>query len=395
MKEQAFQLFLSNTPEPKKIAHLFSLENIDEVKIADSIIEELKNVFYSFIKSEPEYIKLFEHSNSIIQIAKKFGPFIRGIFKLPIDQAYIKRCFNVGYTHYKIELEPYAFTLGLWKITESIKRLNAWPLYSDNIIHLVNFLVNSALDACRQYEANVASQQYKILSRSILHDLSGPLNALEFRYENLLREFHQFGSTLDFSIKILQDAKNMVVVLDQKGKVSDAKSDILELHKLVDQIIELNLVKINEKKIQIKFESEQPSQVEIKSNRYKLTQVINNLLSNAINFTDLNGEIQIKLELSESDLILCISDTGVGIPPEDLNNIFNLESSISTLGTQGEKGSGYGLSIAKNFLDSLSYKVSVESMVKKDGAKNNHGTKFSILFPGEDIVSVANRIEEN
>ena len=389
MKDQAFQLFLSNTPKPDKIAHLFSLDNIDEVKIADDIIEEVKNIFYTFIKSEPEYLGLFEDSASIVQIAKKFAPFIHGIFKLPIDEAYIKRCFNVGYTHYRIKLEPYAFTLGLWKIAESIKQLNAWPGYSDNIIHLVNFLVNSALAACKQYEDGVAAQQHKILSRSILHDLSGPLNALEFRYENLLREFQQFGSSLDFSIKILQDAKNMVLVLDQKGKFPDAKSDVLELHNLVDQIIELCLVRINEKKIKIKFECPSISQVEIKTNSYKLTQIINNLLSNSIKFTDTAGEIHIVLDLSETDLILSIADTGVGIPAEVLKNLFSLESSVSTLGTQGEKGSGYGLPITKNFIDSLSYKISVESMVKDKDPEKKHGTKFTIVIPREDIVSVA------
>ena len=391
MRDQAFQLFLTNIPEPAKLEHLFSLKNLQEVHITDETIEKLKNVFYSFIKSEPDYLRLFKDSSSIVQVAKKFAPFLRGIFQLPIGQDYIERCFDVGFAHYKIKLEPYAFTLGLWKVAEYTKTLNTSPQYSDNIIHLVNFLVNSALYSCKQYEDSLTAHQHKILSRSILHDLSGPLNALEFRYENLLREFQQFGSSLDFSIQILQDAKNVVLALDQKGKVPDAKTDVLELHKLIEQIIELCLVKINEKKISVKFDCLGLSQVEVKTNSYKLTQIINNLLSNAIKFTDVEGQIHISLEMVNSNLSLSIADTGVGIPKDTLDSIFIIESSVSTLGTQGEKGSGYGLPITKNFLDNLSYQVSIESVVKGEAPDGKHGTKFSILIPGEDIVSIATR----
>lgn len=389
MKDQVLQIFLGNISKPAKLEHLFSLENIERVEIPETTLEEVKNIFYSFIKSEEEYLKLFQDSSAIVLIAKKFGPFIQGIFELPIDQAYLERCFNVGYAHHKIKLEPYGFTLGLWKIAEHLKKIDTLPTFADNIIHLVNFLVNSAYSSCKQYEDEKNAQQFKILLRSILHDLSGPLSALEFRYENLLREFELFGSSLDFSYKILEDAKNAVIALDQKGKLSEAKTDCLELNRLVEQIVDLNSVKIKEKDLSIKLSNKDISQIEIKTNSYKFTQAISNFLSNAIKFTEKYGEINIILEKIGSDLKISIADTGVGIAEDDMSSIFDIKLGAPTPGTEGEKGSGYGLPIAKKFLDILGYNFSIESIKKTSDSEKKHGTKISVVIPSEDIVSIS------
>lgn len=106
-----------------------------------------------------------------------------------------------------------------------------------------------------------------------------------------------------------------------------------------------------------------------------LMRICNNLVSNAIKFTPEGGSVTASLrDGRDGELVLAVSDTGIGIPSENIPELFNRYSKTSQSGTAGEKGTGLGLSIVRELVDAHSGTVAVESEV-------GQGTTFRVLLP--------------
>ncbi|MEW6652970.1 MAG: PAS domain-containing sensor histidine kinase [Bacteroidota bacterium] len=102
--------------------------------------------------------------------------------------------------------------------------------------------------------------------------------------------------------------------------------------------------------------------------------VVRNLVSNAIKFTRENGSIILKVSQTEKDLLVSVTDNGIGIPKEDLPKLFQIESHFVRRGTRDESGSGLGLTLCKEFVERHKGKLWVESI-------ENSGSTFSFSIP--------------
>lgn len=112
----------------------------------------------------------------------------------------------------------------------------------------------------------------------------------------------------------------------------------------------------------------------INSNKNICGNIIENLLSNAIKFTENGKNILIELYQNEKNIILQISDEGLGIPKEEQHLVFQKFAKLSTKPTEGEGSTGLGLAIVKQMVDKIDAKISFESIQHK-------GTKFLVEFP--------------
>lgn len=106
----------------------------------------------------------------------------------------------------------------------------------------------------------------------------------------------------------------------------------------------------------------------------RLGEVITNLLSNAINYTNPGGKVEIFINVSPAEVQTTISDTGVGIPKEAIPHLFNKFFRVSNRLQKASKGTGLGLYITKSIVEKLHGKIWVESEVGK-------GSKFSFTLP--------------
>jgi len=105
-----------------------------------------------------------------------------------------------------------------------------------------------------------------------------------------------------------------------------------------------------------------------------INTVLRNLVSNAIKFTPIGGNITINSEITDGFVKISVSDTGIGISEENLNKLFTLDQQITTIGTNQEKGTGLGLIICKEFIEKHNGIISVESKIGK-------GSTFSFTVP--------------
>ncbi len=105
-----------------------------------------------------------------------------------------------------------------------------------------------------------------------------------------------------------------------------------------------------------------------------LKVVLRNLLTNAIKYTRNQGNIKISVQKKDDDLLFVVSDSGVGIGPHLLDTVFRLTNTPSKAGTSGEKGTGLGLILCKEFAEKLNGKIWVESELNK-------GSDFKFTIP--------------
>ena len=104
--------------------------------------------------------------------------------------------------------------------------------------------------------------------------------------------------------------------------------------------------------------------------------VIRNLISNAVKFTKTGGEIKIACDNTGMNLLVKISDNGVGMSKDVQNNLFKFNGSVTNTGTGGEKGTGLGLYLCKEFVEENNGSLIVRS-------HENIGTEVIVSLPAE------------
>jgi signal transduction histidine kinase len=105
-----------------------------------------------------------------------------------------------------------------------------------------------------------------------------------------------------------------------------------------------------------------------------LKAVLRNLVSNAIKFTKSGGRIDISAKKNHSDITITISDSGIGIEPENLSKLFDISQIHTTPGTSQEKGTGLGLLLCKEFVEKHGGKIWAVSTYGK-------GSDFKFTVP--------------
>ena len=140
------------------------------------------------------------------------------------------------------------------------------------------------------------------------------------------------------------------------------------------------------KGISIIFDTEVEEQI-IACDPDKIERIILNILSNAIKYTPVGGQIYVNMSNNEDDVIIAIEDTGIGISKENLSTIFERYEQIDNEITKKNQGSGIGLSIVKSLVDLHEGNIKVESEFEK-------GTKFTVTLPiklVEDVKTIENK----
>jgi signal transduction histidine kinase len=127
-------------------------------------------------------------------------------------------------------------------------------------------------------------------------------------------------------------------------------------------------------KKKINFELPKAGQTLVTADINMFSTVFRNLLANAIKFTNEFGKISVQIKNLDGFCVISVIDNGVGISEEDIRKIFKIDSKHKTLGTKGEKGTGLGLVLCKEFVEKNGGEIKVKSELEK-------GSEFSFTLP--------------
>ncbi|HAA3401956.1 TPA_asm: PAS domain-containing sensor histidine kinase [Listeria monocytogenes] len=204
---------------------------------------------------------------------------------------------------------------------------------------------------------------------NVSHELKTPVTALKGFAETLLD-----GAMYD---EVLLK-KFLTIIKEESDRLHRLIMDILALSRIeqnpvaenvelvdVDEVIEQSARTIfemaTEKNIRVTIPEKTSASVMIETDRDKLQQIVINLLSNAINYTPVDGKVEVKLIEQEAEVIIEVTDNGIGIPAKDIDRVFERFYRVDKARSRHSGGTGLGLSIVKHLVENCGGRIEVES----------------------------------
>ena len=218
---------------------------------------------------------------------------------------------------------------------------------------------------------------------SVTHELRSPLTAITGYVDYLLAESSLIGTEEKEYLEIIKkNATRLSKFIDDildVAKIESGQIDIefseLQIAPVIDEIITLFKPIAEQKKISLEKDINNDLSP-VNSNHERVCQILTNLVSNALKFTPENGKITIKAKNDTDHIVVSVSDTGIGIPKNELTKIFDKFHQVKGVREKivGAKGTGLGLAIVKGLVEALHGKIWVESELNK-------GTTFYFTLP--------------
>ncbi|MCX5656644.1 MAG: heavy metal sensor histidine kinase [Candidatus Omnitrophica bacterium] len=236
-------------------------------------------------------------------------------------------------------------------------------------------------DMLNRLNKSFSSQQLFI--QDVSHELKTPLTTLKGEIEIALkriRSVQEYDSILHSSLEDINRINRLVEDLlvltrfDNREVPLETKS--LDLSILIERVVDDIKILAEQKNIKIFFSEQDGVVLDVDEN--KIRRVFLNILDNAIKYTPQNGKVTLSLEKENNLARIQISDTGIGIPEDELPHIFDRFYRVDK--SRSSYGSGLGLSIAKSIVETHRGSIDVES-------RSGQGTTFTISLPYPVIKS--------
>jgi PAS domain S-box-containing protein len=225
---------------------------------------------------------------------------------------------------------------------------------------------------------NVAKDKFFSI---ISHDLRSPFNSLLGLTEYISHSYDEMTPLeIKNSISNVYNSSKQVynLILNllewsmiQSGRLTVNKS-VINLSELGNEIINLYEEGANYK--QLKLVNNMDQEILVYADKYMIDTIVRNFVSNSIKFTRPGGQITIKGIINGDNAEVSVTDTGIGINPEDQKNLFRIDEQTRRDGTANEKGTGLGLILCKEFIEKNNGVLWVES-------EEGKGSRFSFTVP--------------
>lgn len=215
------------------------------------------------------------------------------------------------------------------------------------------------------------------------HEIRTPMNAI-LGFAEILSNKEDDAEKKNYIEIILSSGNALITIINdildlsriEAGKLELQPSDI-DLKRILAEIKQLFMQQVNEKGLELITEINEDFPLSVYLDEVRIRQIIMNLTSNAIKFTE-KGSIKISIlsstvDQSKSDIIILVADTGIGIPKDQTERIFKPFEQMSGQSTRKFGGTGLGLSISTKLINMMGGEIKAESEVGK-------GTSFSITL---------------
>jgi signal transduction histidine kinase len=222
--------------------------------------------------------------------------------------------------------------------------------------------------------------RYQFLS-VLSHELKAPLNALE-GYLRMMQEkqsgdkIDDYAVPIDRSLQRIQGMRNLIMDLLDFTKIRlERKEEKIQEVDLA-QVASNAIVTVQPYAIQmdVSINLDVRSDAVIMADPGDMEIVFNNLLSNAVKYNKTGGQADITIDSSDTEVIIVFTDSGIGILPDDFENLFAEFVRIKSEKTKNISGSGLGLSIVKKVIELYKGSIKVESTPDK-------GSIFTVRLP--------------
>jgi len=272
------------------------------------------------------------------------------------------------------------------------KRLAAFSAAAVTLLLVALFMMFNYLRKSRTYqqalkeakaEAENLAKAKEQFASNVSHEMRTPINAIYGLAEQLLQQKTNDATEEQISV-IARSASHLKNIINDTldfSKIQSKKLKIDAIHfspaNVFSEVITLQKNEADKKGISLIYSTENPLPDALIGDPLRLKQILINLVSNAIKFTD-NGEVGLRIKTTRNKekylLQMQVSDSGIGIPKENLSNIFDEFVQINNQSGKKYSGTGLGLAIVKKLVEMQDGKIVVTS-------EQDRGTEVTLTIP--------------
>lgn len=262
--------------------------------------------------------------------------------------------------------------LGIDAIFDDYKDVIGYIITVDDLTDTMK-IIRELEDA--RTKAEMANQAKSTFLAKMSHEIRTPINAILGMDEMILRESKE-EEIRNYASSIKQAGRTLLSLINDildLSKIESGKFDIIlekyNMSLMIVDLLDILTIKIEEKGLKLKLELAKNIPTTLIGDELRVKQVITNIINNAVKYTD-KGHILWRMDWNRVDenigeLIIEITDTGIGIRKEDMGRLFGSYERLDQTKNHFVEGTGLGLTITKNLVESMDGRLSVNSIYGK------------------------------
>lgn len=364
----AFEFAAMDFDQPQLMEYQFRLEGLDTTWIRANYTDR-KAVYTNL---PPGHYTFHVKAGNLIGASMQSGEALLSLVVLP-------PWWKTWWARVLLYCSVLAVVLGFVQVRLSLVRRQKQVLEREVAARTAEVLQQKEeLESQAERLQEVNQQKTKLFS-IIAHDLRSPLNSLKGLMPLLdpriltAEDLSTFRDSIQGQLSSVDGVMENLLVW-AKGQLEGEvrRPDVFDINRVIKELADVSRPVLSQKNITLQVEQQEPQPVFADINQIRA--VFRNLISNAIKFTDPGGAVTVRIASANSMVHVAVQDTGVGMAPEKLAQLFSIQTNVSTVGTQGEKGVGLGLLLVKEFALKNGGDVTVESAPGR-------GTTFTVTIP--------------
>ena len=255
------------------------------------------------------------------------------------------------------------------------------------VVYILRDIKRERRDRQRIIEAKAETerimQQRERLLLTITHDIKAPAASIA-GFIDLLSEYVEQPKAVGYLQNISGSAKHLLQLVSALLDYHKLESGKAECHEvsfapavLISECVAQMQPLAMEKKLKLATDVQVTESMLCRSDAFRIKQIVNNLVGNAIKYTD-KGEVRVGVNIANRQLNISVKDTGCGMTPDELQTVFNAFTRLP--GAQGKEGVGLGLTITREIVTLLGGEINMQSAKGK-------GSTFTVSLPVKIVTN--------